>query len=101
MMWVYANSLNAHNMRHLISTFEDNGKYTESQAKASIKLLNDMLPAENKSVVDKYMDFTENTMYPRMNAVYRELYGNDMEFEKTILLFTKLDRDKGNGLHNT
>lgn len=82
-MFVYANSQNENNKRHLDGTGFD---------LLSVVEVGRALPQEYKDAVDRLIDYYDNSVYPRMNDVFKKVYNIDMPKEIRYFPIMRLDR---------
>lgn len=82
-MFVYANSKNEDNRRHLYGTgFSDE----------DIEEVVSQVPVEAQNAVDNLLKFYDNVMWPRLNKVFRSVYGVEMPRAYNYFPIMRLDR---------
>jgi len=84
-MFVYANSQNEDNLRHLYGS-----GYTDD----AVQTITDALPQEVKDAVDRLIDFYDTDVYPRVNEVFKKVYGVEMPKSDRYFPIMRLDRKR-------
>ena len=96
-MGMYAHSKNVFNRRHLLATIRSYAPVSHRQAVDTLNYALEKLPQKYKDVVNRQIDYYDNVIYDRINAVFRRMHGVDMDKELSYFPIMDLYR-KGENL---